>query len=201
MKIYFLILLLCILAVEACMLHKQSESSPDPVQVVIPCTLELAKDEVPRALPFQTDAQEKLVKLITDFEGFRPKTYLCPAGQKTIGYGFTESQYIKRGRMTEREAKNILVNEIIPETRAIVKKHVKVPLSPYQEAALISFCFNCGEDSLKALVCRKGRLNDRNFAAIPSIMKRYVKADGKTLKGLVKRRDQEALLFSSEPRA
>jgi lysozyme len=103
--------------------------------------------------------------------------------------------------MTEREAKSILVNEIIPETRAIVKRHVKVPLSPYQEAALISFCYNCGEDSLKALVCRKGRLNDRNFAAIPSIMKRYVKADGKTLKGLVKRRDQEALLFSSEPRA
>ena len=195
MKIYFFILLLCILAVEACMLHKQRESSPAPVQVVIPCTLEIAQDEVPRALPFQTDAQERLVKLITDFEGFRATTYLCPAGQKTIGYGFTEARYVKRGKMTEREAKNILVNEIIPETRAVVKKYVKVPLSPYQEAALISFCFNCGEASLQALVCRKGRLNDRNFSAIPAIMKRYVKADGKTLKGLVKRRDQEANLF------
>jgi lysozyme len=201
MKACFLLFLLSISAVEICMIQEQRESLPEPEQVVIPCTLELADDEVPSALPFQTDAHEKLVKLITDFEGFKPRVYLCPAGQRTIGYGFTGSRYIKRGKMTEREAKNILINEIIPETRAIVRKHVKVPLSPYQEAALISFCFNCGEDSLKALVCRKGRLNDWNFAAIPDIMKRYVKADGKTLKGLVKRRDQEAQLFTSEPRA
>ena len=100
--------------------------------------------------------------------------------------------------MSEQEARNILVNEIIPATRAIVKKYVKVSLSPYQEAALISFCYNCGEANLKTLVCRKGRLNDKNFSVIPSIMKMYVKADGKTLKGLVKRRNQEASLFSSK---
>jgi lysozyme len=196
MKIRILILLLCILAVEACMLYKKPEVTAKPV--VIPCKLEMAQDVVPRALPFQNDAQDKLVRLIMDHEGFKSKVYLCPAGKKTIGYGFTGSRYISKKRMTEGEARNILVNEIIPATRCIVKRYVKVSLSPYQEAALISFCFNCGEANLRNLVSRKDRLNDGNFSVIPSLMKLYVKADGKTLKGLVKRRDQEARLFAGK---
>ena len=197
MKISFFILLLFILCVEACMLHKR-ESSPAPIKVISYCHIEMARDDAPHALPFQNDAQERLINIITESEGFRSKVYYCPAGQKTIGYGFTEPRYINKKRMSEQEARNILVNEIIPATRAIVKKYVKVALSPYQEAALISFCYNCGEANLKTLVCRKGRLNDKNFSVIPSIMKMYVKADGKTLKGLVKRRNQEASLFSSK---
>ena len=178
------------------MLYKKPEVTK---QVIVPCRPEMAQEDVvPKALPFQSDAQEKLVSLIMAHEGFKSKVYLCPAGKKTIGYGFTESRYIKKQRMTEGEARSILVNEIIPATRSIVKRYVKVSLSPYQEAALVSFCFNCGESNLKKLVCLKGRLNDRNFSVIPSLMKLYVKADGKTLKGLVKRRDQEAKLFAGK---
>jgi lysozyme len=195
MKISFFILLLFILAIQACMIYKPEKQA----QVVIPCRLELAEEEAaPQALPFQSDAQEKLVNLIMSHEGFRSKVYYCPAGQKTIGYGFTGPKYISKKRMTEQEARKILISEIIPETKLIVKKYVKVKLSPYQEAALISFCFNCGEENLKNLVCRKGRLNDGNFSVIPAVMKLYVKADGKTLKGLVKRRSQEAKLFCGE---
>ena len=196
MKISFLILLLVILTIEVYMLAKRNASETENLPAFE--YVEPALEVIPRALPFQNDAQERLVKLIMDYEGFRAKTYLCPAGRKTIGYGFTESRYISKKRMTEGEARKILVNEIIPETKAIVKKYVKVILSPYQEAALISFCFNCGESNLKNLVCREGRLNDKNFSVIPSLMKLYVKADGKTLKGLVKRRNQEAKLFSGE---
>jgi lysozyme len=196
MKIRILILLLCILAVEACMLYKKPEVTE--AKVIIPCRPEMAQDVVPCAIPYQTDAQDKLVQLIMDHEGFKSKVYLCPAGKKTIGYGFTNSRYIKKQRMTEGEARSILVNEIIPATRCIVKRYVKVSLSPYQEAALISFCFNCGEGNLKSLVSKKDRLNDGNFSVIPSLMKLYVKADGKTLKGLVKRRDQEAKLFAGK---
>jgi lysozyme len=194
MKISFFILLLFILAIEACMIYKPEKQA----QVVIPCNPELAQEDAPRAIPFQNDAQERLVKLIMSHEGFRSKVYYCPAGQKTIGYGFTGSKYISKKRMTEQEARKILISEIIPETKLIVKKYVKVKLSPYQEAALVSFCFNCGETNLKNLVCRKGRLNDGNFSVIPSVMQLYVKADGKTLKGLVKRRSQEAKLFCGE---
>lgn len=197
MKLRILTLLLCILAVEACMLYKKPEVTAK--QVIVPCRPEMSQEDVvPKALPFQSDAQEKLVSLIMNHEGFKSKVYLCPAGKKTIGYGFTESRYISKKRMTEGEARSILVNEIIPATRCIVKRYVKVSLSPYQEAALVSFCFNCGEANLKKLVCLKGRLNDRNFSVIPSLMKLYVKADGKTLKGLVKRRDQEAKLFAGK---
>ena len=166
MKISFFILLLFILAIEACMLYKPEKEA----QVVIPCRLELAEEVAPRAIAFQNDAQEKLLELIMSHEGFRSKVYYCPAGQKTIGYGFTGSKYISKKRMTEQEARKILISEIIPQTKAIVKKYVKVKLSPYQEAALVSFCFNCGEENLKNLVCRKGRLNDGNFSVIPAVM-------------------------------
>jgi lysozyme len=193
MKKKFLYLLLCILTVQTCILLKwKLEREEPPLMILEPVEL---KESAPYALPFQDDAHEKLVRLITECEGFFSEPYVCPAGQKTIGYGFTASCYTKKGRMSESEARLILTEEIIPSTRAIVRKHVKVKLTPYQEAALISFCFNCGESSLKALVCRKGRLNDGNFSVIPSIMKQYTKANGKTLKGLVNRRSQEASLF------
>lgn len=193
MKEKFLILLLFIIAIETLALFKlQTEREETPIMILQPVEIQ---EKILCALPFQHDANEKLVRLITECEGFFSKPYVCPAGQVTIGYGFTASCYTRRKQISESEARRILTHEIIPSVRAVVRKHVKVKLTPYQEAALISFCFNCGESSLQALVCRKGRLNDGNFSVIPEIMKQYTKASGKTLKGLVHRRNQEANLF------
>lgn len=143
----------------------------------------------------EEQAQEMLIRLIKKKEGFYSRPYVCPAGQLTIGYGFTEPQHLKRKVLTEKEAHDILVNEIIPSYSAIVEKVVKVPLSPFQRAALVSFCYNCGEENLRKLVTGKNRLNSGNYESAPVIMQKYTKADGKTLKGLVSRRKAEAELF------
>ncbi len=153
---------------------------------------------VPRAVPFQPDADALLVSLIKEKEGFHPRPYRCPAGVLTIGYGFTETKYVRRGSMTEKEASRILVQEVIPAAKKIVRETVRVPLTPYQMAALSSFVFNCGESNLRRLVNGKNRLNAGNYQGTAAALLLYVKADGKTLRGLVERRKKEQKIFLGE---
>jgi lysozyme len=139
-----------------------------------------------------------LAGLIADFESFSPVTYNCPAGKKTIGFGFTEKRYLDMIRMSEEDAWSILIEELIPKYRKIVRQYVRVPLNENQEAALISFTFNCGEGSLKKLVA--DRLNKGKYSETSKAMNLYVKAkvkgQWKTLEGLVKRRKAESALFN-----
>ena len=143
-----------------------------------------------------------LANLIANFESFSSTVYKCPAGKRTIGFGFTDKKHLDMAPITEEKAWTILRNEVIPKYRAIVKEIVKVPLTEYQEAALISFTFNCGEGCLKKLVSKKGRLNDGNYEATAKAMKLYVKAKVKgkptTLNGLVKRRKAEYEMFNQK---
>jgi lysozyme len=149
----------------------------------------------PRAVPFQADADALLVSLIKEKEGFYSRPYRCPAGVLTIGYGFTDAKYVRRGSMTEKEASRILEEEIIPAVKKIVRETVRVPLTPYQTAALASFVFNCGESNLRRLVNGENRLNAGNYQGTADALLLYVKADGKTLKGLVERRKKEQKIF------
>lgn len=198
MKKLFILFNLCLIAFElhlwANIKHKQELSHPIPPVLFF---------ETEKTIPLLETSQEDqasaiLIELIKQREGFSSKVYRCPAGKLTIGYGFTDSKYVKRKSMTEKQAHDILVNEIIPSYAAKVDSIVKVPLSAFQHAALVSFCYNCGEENLRRLVSGKGRLNSGNYQNTPSIMKKYVKADGKTLKGLVIRRNQEASLFLAD---
>jgi lysozyme len=153
---------------------------------------------VPRAVPFQADADALLVSLIKEKEGFYSRPYRCPAGVLTIGYGFTDAKYVRRGSMTEKEASRILEEEIIPAVKKIVRETVRVPLTPYQTAALASFVFNCGESNLRRLVNGENRLNAGNYQGTADALLLYVKADGKTLRGLVERRKKEQKIFLGE---
>jgi lysozyme len=143
----------------------------------------------------------RMVQMIKRFESFKPTPYICAAGVRTIGYGFTEAKYLKMKRMSEPQASKILVSEVIPRYQSIVRRYVKVPLTSNQECALISFTFNCGESSLEKVVdARRNRLNKGNYNTIPSVLLRYTKVrigdKVKTLNGLVTRRKQEAAMFA-----
>jgi lysozyme len=136
--------------------------------------------------------------LITQFEGFKPTPYLCSAGKKTIGYGFTQARYVSRGRMTESEAREILNKELIPYFENLVETNVRKPLTPNQKAALISFSFNLGEEPLKKIA---ERINKGNFNEAANAIKLYTKVKKGNkyvqLQGLVDRREKEARLFDS----
>jgi lysozyme len=164
---------------------------PSLPSVLIP----ILPSEAPAPKVSEKEADALLFRLIKEKEGFRSKPYFCPAGVKTIGYGFTAAKYVNRKSMTEAEASRILEKELIPAAKKTVSKLVKVPLSPLQKAALVSFVFNCGERNLSRLVNGENRLNSGNYERTASLLLLYTKANGKTLKGLVKRREMEAKMF------
>ena len=79
-----------------------------------------------------------------------------------------------------------------------VKKYVKVPLTHGQYACLVSFTFNCGEGNLKNLVSGKDRLNSGNYKSVERLLPLYRRANGKILKGLIKRRAWELELWNDD---
>jgi lysozyme len=125
-----------------------------------------------------------------------------------IGYGFTEDlidMAIRAGKlkagykypktMTRLEADKFLIEIALPTVEYWVDKYVRQPVSKRQKESLMMFTYNLGPGALRRLVEGESRLNSGNFKSTPKIMKRYVKAGGKTLRGLVKRRNYEANMF------
>ena len=142
-------------------------------------------------------------RFIAEFEGFRSKLYNDPAGHCTIGYGHlvhrgpidgSEPAEFKKG-ITRKHALELL-QEDAGTAAAAVNDRVKVPLSQEQFDALVSFVFNVGggafaESTLLQL------LNDGSYDAVPEQLDRWVKANGKTLEGLVRRRKEEGARFAA----
>lgn len=142
------------------------------------------------------ESWDKMVKGVKHFEGYYSKPYYCSGKVKTIGYGHTGTG-VKRGYVTKPVADELLEKDL-EQARQEVKKHVKVPLTEGQMACLVSFVFNCGEENLKRLVNGKNRLNGGNYKSVERILPMYRKADGKILKGLVKRRSWELELWKEK---
>ena len=157
-------------------------------------------EEAPALEASDEDINQMLIALIKKYEGFRSTPYRCPAGHLTIGYGFTDAKYLRMKKLTRAQADRILEDEMLPKMRQLIARYVKVPLDSCQEAALVSFTYNLGEENLERIVSEsRNRLNAGNYKVIPAVMKMYTKAkvNGKprTLQGLVTRRNEEAKLF------
>lgn len=120
-----------------------------------------------------------------------------PIGTLTIGYGHTNDAAhplkIRKGlRVTEAEALDILDVDL-DECENEVSRAVKVPLSDNQFAALVSFHFNTGAIFKASFV---KRLNQGDYAAVRPGLMQYVYSKGQALRGLVRRREAEAALFT-----
>ena len=87
----------------------------------------------------------------------------------------------------------MLVEEL-HEYENYVNEYVNVALSQNQFDALVSWVYNLGPANLKASTMLKV-LNDGKYEDVPYQMKRWNKAGGKVLDGLVRRREAEALLY------
>jgi lysozyme len=132
--------------------------------------------------------------LIKKFEGLELEAYKCAAGVWTIGYGHTKG--VSEGDMwTEAEADEALKHEL-KEFEGYINDLVTCPLSQNQFDALVSWVYNLGPANLKASTLLK-RLNAGDYADVPNQLKRWNKAGGKVLEGLIRRREAEALLFQN----
>ena len=139
-------------------------------------------------------SQEGL-SLIKKFEGCELKAYKCAAGVWTKGYGSTKG--VKEGdTLTQEEADELLLHEM-EEYEGYINDAVTVSLEQNQFDALVSWVFNLGPANLKASTMLKV-INDNKLTEVPAQIKRWNKAGGKVLQGLIRRREAEALLFAGK---
>jgi lysozyme len=133
--------------------------------------------------------------LIKKFEGCELDSYICSGGVWTIGYGHTAG--VKQGdKINQDEADHLLTGDL-EEFEGYVSNAVEVALDQNQFDALVAWTFNLGPSNLKSSTMLKV-LNEENYSKVPSEMKRWNKAGGKVLEGLIRRREAEALLFEGK---
>ena len=133
--------------------------------------------------------------LIKRFEGCRLEAYKCSANVLTIGYGHTGGVK-ETDTITQEEADELLEKDVL-KFEEYVEDNVIVELDQSQFDALVAWTFNLGPGNLRESTMLK-KLNDADYASVPSEMKRWNKAGGKTLDGLIRRRKAEGLLFESK---
>lgn len=135
--------------------------------------------------------------LIRRFEGFRSEAYRDAVGVWTIGYGHTAMAGppdVKPGqRISAEDAAGVLTRDVQSFSDGVTAA-LRRDLSDAQFSALVSFAYNVGLGNFRASSVLKA-VNAGDFEAVPRRLNLWVKAGGRTLPGLVKRRAAEAALF------
>jgi lysozyme len=139
-------------------------------------------------------SQEGLA-LIKKFEGCELEAYKCPAGVWTIGYGHTKD--VKEGDKINKDEANYLLQEEMIEFESYIDDMVEVELNQSQYDALCAWVYNLGPSNLGSSTLLKV-LNEGKYEEVPQQIKRWNKANGEVLTGLIRRREAEALLFQSK---
>ena len=135
---------------------------------------------------------EEGLSLIKKFEGCELTAYQDSVDVWTIGYGHTKG--VEDGQeITQEEAEEMLASEL-DEYEGYINDLVECDLEQCQFDALVAWVYNLGPTNLRSSTMLK-RLNSNDLEDVPSQIKRWNKAGGKVLKGLVRRREAEALLF------
>lgn len=141
---------------------------------------------------------EEGLALIRHFEGFRGTAYRDAVGVWTIGYGHTSMAgppQVKPGQVMSREsAAHILVQDVEMFAKGVADA-VLVLLSDAQFSALVSFAYNVGLGAFRKSSVLKA-VNAGDVAAVSRRLNLWVKAGGRTLPGLVKRRAAEGGMFA-----
>lgn len=142
--------------------------------------------------------------MIKHFEGcLQPhqgkyKSYVCPAGVRTIGWG-TTSEHGNKIAADTVWSKAQCDDAFLRDMEAFekdVRRLVKVLLQPWEFDSLVSFCYNVGAGNLAKSTLLK-YVNTNQFGLVPSEFLKWNKANGKVLSGLTRRRKCESLLWQN----
>jgi lysozyme len=133
------------------------------------------------------------------FEGYKAKSYLCPAGVVTIGFGSTmyqDGRKIKLGdTINENHGNQLLMWEL--KNKSISLQGLN--LNQNQFDSCLSFIYNVGIGAFTKSTLRKKILINPNDPSIKLEFMKWNKATvgGKltVLKGLTRRRTAEAELY------
>lgn len=147
-------------------------------------------------------APDAALTIIKKYESFSTKPYVCPAGVWTIGYGTTKYPNGEPVRNTDywvsaTKAEEYLKDEVNKTILPRLQKSVPhwFAMNSNQQAALISFAYNLGAGFMEAdngFETIQRCLRNKEWNKMRDAFMLYVKGGGKTLPGLVKRRQEEA---------
>ena len=135
------------------------------------------------------------ISLIKSFEGCELTAYRCSANVPTIGFGHTAG--VSDGDTCTQEEAETMLAEDLEEFEDYVKNYVESELQQNEFDALVAWTYNLGPANLKESTMLK-ELNSGNFEEVPRQMKRWNRAGGEVLDGLIRRREAESRLFKGE---
>lgn len=136
------------------------------------------------------------LSIIKKWESLRLTSYLCPAGIWTIGYGHTGRDVEEDMTINTAAAEELLEQDCL-ESERIVDRLVKAGIDDNQFSALVSFVFNIGGKAF-AKSTLLSKLNKDDYEGAANEFLRWDKSNGRRLRGLVERREDERDLFLSE---
>lgn len=143
------------------------------------------------------EALEIAESLCKHFEGLKLAPYLCPAGVPTIGYGST---YYPDGRRVSLDDPPITGEEATRLLRMALEKEYllgvllaspNLIVYPGALGALSDFAYNLGVPRYRASTLRK-RVQEEDWEGANEEIRKWRKAGGRVLPGLVRRREAEA---------
>lgn len=153
---------------------------------------------------------ENGLELLKQWEGFKLQQYKDSAGLPTIGVGHlitkaeqASGEIVINGvpvqyanGLTDQQALDLLSQDVQPAENA-VNNNVKVVLSQNQFDALVSFTFNVGGGAFTSSTLLKV-LNQGQYDQVPDQLRRWNKAGGQVVQGLVNRRQNEINLWNGQ---
>jgi lysozyme len=135
------------------------------------------------------------IALIKKFEGCKLEAYLDSVNVPTIAFGRTKN--VKIGDTCTKEQAEAWLEEEMEEYEGYINNMVKVNLEQNQFDALVAWVYNLGPTNLKDSTLLKV-LNESKYDGVPAQIRRWNKAGGKVLDGLIRRREAESLLFQGK---
>ena len=138
--------------------------------------------------------------LCKQFEGFRGKPYLCPAGIPTIGYGstyYSDSRKVTLNDppISEPEAAQLLLHELQYTYLPGVLRNCPILLTDERRCnAIVDFAYNLGTGRLQTSTLKR-KINEQDWDAAKEQLMLWNKGGGRVLPGLDKRRKAECQLL------
>lgn len=150
-----------------------------------------------------TMVPQAAIDLAKRFEGFhhvpkhdpdRAYPYICPAGYWTIGYGrLCDPQHPP---ISKADGEAYLLQDLGAAMTAALRYCPVLATEPESRlAAIVDFTFNLGAGRLQTSTLRR-RVNQRDWPAAASELRRWVYGGGRVLPGLVARRAAAATFLS-----
>ena len=139
-------------------------------------------------------------RLCKEFEGFRSRPYICPAGVPTIGYGSTRYPDGRRvtlddAPITKADAEALLAAQLQGEfLPAVLRLCPPLVAHPAALNAIVDFTYNLGAGRLQTSTLRR-RINQGDWDGARDQLMRWTRGGGRVLPGLVRRRQAEATLL------